>query len=187
MRWLPNSVLVAAAIWLLGVSGASAPRRPDKAELIPESLATYLKESYPDLSILPKDRAIGELLQYFANEIKGQPSPFVCSGDFDGDGREDYALVLWDKARSGLKVHAFHQTAGHSYTTFLIQDMPGVIPGNNRTEVYIVCEPPQTKKIHGRLVRLAHASITLGFYEKAADLYFFAQQSNRYKKISLSD
>jgi len=187
MRWLRNSVFLAAMVWLLGVSGTSARQLPDKGELIPESLATYLKENYAGLSILPKDRAIDELLRYFAKEIRGQASPFVCSGDFDGDGREDYALVLWDKARSGLKVHAFHQTAEHSYKTFLIQDMPGVVPGDSRTEVYVVCEPRQTKKIRGRQVRLAHVSITLGFYEKAADLYFFVPQSNRYKKISLSD
>ncbi len=56
-------------------------------------LVYYLRTRFPRLSVLTHDEATEENLGFATSELR-QPSPFICFGDFDGNGLEDAAVLL---------------------------------------------------------------------------------------------
>jgi hypothetical protein len=68
----------------------------------------YLRTHLSTLTPLTPDDATAENLRFATTELH-QVSPFACVGDFDGDGREDVALVMRDQTTQKLKLLALHQ------------------------------------------------------------------------------
>src|SRR5262245_13519765 len=59
------------------------------------AVSYYLRTQLPNLAALTGDDATEQNVRFATTELH-QPSPFACTGDFDGDGREDVALVVRD-------------------------------------------------------------------------------------------
>lgn len=158
-------------------------------EVVPRSLSIYLRDHFPDLSILPKEEAMDEILEYFASEKIKEPSPFVCSGDFNGDGLRDFALLLRDKATGTHKLMAFHQTKKQGYIHFVVENLATasmIDLASQKIDVYITCGKPGKKRyVEGGFVIVKTDSIILGFWGKAAELYYFV--GNRYSGMIISD
>lgn len=167
-----------------GFSWAGEPMTKQARELIPQPLSVYLKERLPNFVPVRRGEAMKELLQYFGAEIK-QPSPFVCSGDFNGDGLEDFALVLRDKVAGTLNVVAFHQTERGRYVHFILEQT-GKFPVDEKIALYIVCEKPGKKqRFDGPVFELKNDGITSGVFEKASELYYF--DNGQYKSVITGD
>ena len=97
--------------------------------------------------------------------------PFVCSGDFNGDGLQDFALVLRDSITASLKLIVFHQAGEKGYSHFMVAELPEVEP-DEQTESYIVCEKPGERKgVDGPSIHVQHDNISV-FYGASAVFYF---------------
>src|SRR5262249_41375486 len=59
---------------------------------LPQRLAYYIRRELPAFSVLGQSDATPDNWHYATEH--GQPSPFICFGDFDGNGLEDAAVVL---------------------------------------------------------------------------------------------
>ena len=81
---------------------------------LPERLSAHLTVQFPNLELLPLPPMPPD---YPLDD------PFVCSGDFNGDGLKDFALVLHDKGKDELILVAFHQKSDGAYTPFTLAIM----------------------------------------------------------------
>ena len=82
--------------------------------LLPDLLVAQAKKSFPDFRI-PKEEDITGI---WANVRLSGEFPFVTSGDFNGDGLVDAALILIRNDDKAYKIVLFHKTdTGYSVGT----------------------------------------------------------------------
>jgi hypothetical protein len=94
----------------------------DQPASLPATLANCIRVNFPVLNLLNREQALPEILSFVASKKPKQLSPFVCSADFDGDGKLDFALLMREQEKGSLKLMAFHNR-GTSYQHFLVEDM----------------------------------------------------------------
>lgn len=157
------------------------------SEGLPESLMVYIREKLPDRVLLERDRAIAPVVQFLASRPIKQPSPFVCSGDFDGNGLTDLALLLRSSATGTLALVAFHQVARGVYAHITVADLPGIsVRSADKIGLFVTCERPGKKRgVEGAVVYLKWAGVTLETWEKAAELFYF--ENGSYKSLVIGD
>lgn len=82
--------------------------------LIPKELATYIKANLVKYQFPKID-------EYDANwrDYKTDNVPFLCSSDFNGDGKRDYALILIDTSK--VEVLFVFNKEGQSYRHFQLE------------------------------------------------------------------
>jgi len=182
----PTLLLVLVIPFLRADPTWTAERRANqRGEIIPKSLSLYLRRYLPDLEILPKE----DFVAYTAGARPDQPSPFICSGEFNGDGRKDFALLLKHKVNQTLKLLAFHQKKKQTYTHFVVEDLWGIkVEEGKKVHLFIECEKPGKKQDieGGPVINLKTNSISLGAYgEAGSGLYYFG--NNQYKWILTGD
>jgi hypothetical protein len=148
-----------------------------KAEPVVEGLSPrlsyHLRKKFPAHSVLTSQEAT-EGNQRFAISELGQPSPFVCHADFDGNGLEDSAVILRERATHKLKVMAFHQIhvtvnpGGHKkrgYLAHTIAKAGQMAPGTKVDRLIIICKKPGNfRSVEGGVTLiLRNHSVHFGF------------------------
>jgi|GEM_PF-5281118 len=96
------------------IENASELDSLNTGDLIPGELATYIKANLVKYQ-LPK---IDEYDENWRN-YKTDNVPFLCSSDFNGDGKRDYALILIDTSKVEV-LFAFNKE-GQSYHHFQLE------------------------------------------------------------------
>ncbi len=150
----------------------------------------YLRTHLPTLTPLTPDDATAEHRRFATTELH-RPSPFACVGDFDGDGREDVALVVREQTTQRLKLLALHQMTvnwnvggltSQSYTAYPIVEGGPMVAGTNLDNLLVVCEHPgRFESVDGSVtLGLHHSSIRFGF-----SLYYFVD--GRYQELLIGD
>ena len=150
----------------------------------------YLRTHLPTLTPLTPDDATAENLRFATAELH-QPSPFACVGDFDGDGREDVALVMRDQTTQKLKLLALHQVTvnwnvggltSQSYTAYPIVEGGPMVAETKLDDLLLVCVTPgRFESVDGSVtLDLRHSSIRFGF-----SLYYFLD--GRYQEMLIGD
>jgi hypothetical protein len=153
-------------------------------------LSHYLRTRSPDLSLVTRDEA-GEANLRFATSELGQPSPVVCSGDFDGNGLEDTALVTRYRKTNRLEVLAFHQIRvianpgdhrGRDYRAYKVARAGQAVPGAKLDGLVIICQQPgRFESVEGGVTLiLKNRSIYFGF-----SVYYF--DGAEYKSLVIAD
>ena len=153
-------------------------------------LSYYLRTRLPQLAVVTRDEATAEILRFVTAEL-GQPSPFVCFGDFNGDGLEDTAVVVREKATHRLDFMAFHQIhvvsnpgdhRSRDYRGRAIIRSGVIAPGTKLDTLMIACqEPGRFESFDGGVTLLLdHHSIIIGFY-----VYYLVD--NEYRSLAITD
>ncbi len=158
-------------------------------------LSYYLRKRFPDQQVLTRDDATEDHYRSATTEL-GQPSPFICLGDFDGDGFEDAAVVLRETATQKLIVMAFHQsTVVHhnpgdfttrEYNTQRIAEVGQVAPGTKLDNLLVKCHKPGQFTSAGGEVTLIlkNHSIEVSQSYYGATLYYFVGD---YKSLLMNE
>jgi len=146
--------------------------------LLPQSLRSLLKEHYPRLRIASDADFDRDIQEVYREE---RLLPFACSGDFNGDGLTDVALIL--VGRGSFKIISFHQTASGSWKPFVFRETSGdspvlpigfclrlVKPGKTR-----YWEFPEGEEIVIKTMELKHFGIDVYYFGKASELYYWSE------------
>jgi len=88
---------------------------PSKSKMMPESLNIYLKKQLPNYS-LPK---LNDYINGWEEYSNQKDLPFLCISDFNGDGVNDYAMLLL-KDSIQVCLFSFHQNS-NGYKHFMIE------------------------------------------------------------------
>lgn len=157
---------------------------------LPPPVSYYLRKRFPTLSVLTRADATEENLRFATAEL-GQPSPFVCLGDFDGNGLEDAALVGRDTTTNKLVLMAFHHVpvvrnpggfTTRGYVAYRVQELAAVPQGTKLDELRVICNKPGHFEIPegGVALTLRNDSVSLGFY-----LFYFV--GTGYQSLLIGD
>lgn len=87
--------------------------------ILPDSLIQFVKRNIPDFHIPTKKDMHGNWAAY----IKTGELPFMCKGDFDGNGKVDFALLLIGTEE--WRLFSFHQVEDNKYEAIAIKRFPG--------------------------------------------------------------
>lgn len=169
-------------------AGAEGERKSagTEAERIPRNLSMYLTANFPALAILRREDASEDVHRALAFSGIKQASPFACSGDFNGDGLQDYALLLRDRHTARVKFMAFHQTREHTYVPLVVDDMRETLDVGQRSDIFIICEKPGRKRtVGGAVIPVRNNAISIEYWGKGALLYYF--EDGGYKSMITAD
>jgi len=116
-----------------------------------------------------------EVRQFFKENMRGA-SPVVISGDFDGNRRRDYAVLVQRRGRYYLVI--FLRRAA-DYKMYVIKDPNGeyLSLGKKGTRAYNYDEQKE--------ITYAHDAILTGIFEKGGSSYIF--KSGRFRSFVSSD
>lgn len=159
-------------------------------EGLSKRLSYHLRTRFSQYSVVPSSEATEENIRFAISELR-QPSPFVCSGDFDGNGLRDTAVAVRETRTRKLVVLAFHQIRATirpgDFRTITYQDYPvfeagAVNSGVKLDRLVIICNQPGEFETVEKSVKLTlkNHSISSGFY-----LYFFV--GDRYQSLLIAD
>jgi hypothetical protein len=158
------------------------PEPPRRSEL-PRSVLHFVRRAYPGCRLLTHDDyGPGMWSGLFAELRDRQPvfrqhyRPFAAQGDFDGNGKTDWALLM--KCREKVKLIALHH-AGTTWKPHLISEVDyeaGFQRGVPGFSLYL--EPVRAGQSRGnwelgRLVQLPRDGFEAVFAEKAALLWLW--------------
>jgi len=155
---------------------------------LPKRLAFYIHEKLPALSVLERRDATDD--DWRLAMERGQPSAFFCTGDFDGNGLQDAALILRENGKGTLHLIAFHQVeitinpggfVKRGYQHYEIGSAGVDLPRAPLAELSVSCNPPGTfQSVDGDItLGLKNASIMFGY-----SLYYF---DGAYMSLLVSD
>ncbi len=141
-------------------------------EGLPQRLAYFIRKQLPSLSVLGHSDATEESWQHAKGQ--GQPSPFICFGDFDGNALEDAAVVLRENISGKLHLVAFHQIkvtinpgnfTKRDYSYYEIGSAGVDMPRAPLGDLNVSCNPPGTfQSVDGAItLGLKNASILFGY------------------------
>lgn len=159
-------------------------------EGLPQRLSYELRTLWPDYQVLRREKADPESLRW-VEERHGQDSPYVCLGDFDGDGLEDAAVIVIDRDTEELKIIAFHQVrvsrnpGGFEDRSYLpIEVMaPRPMPAKDTIgHLAVLCQPPgDHESVEGGVtLRLKAHSLVVGW-----SLFYFLD--GQYQAMVIAD
>lgn len=150
---------------------------------LPPSAPRMLDRKFPGWKFAEVSQ---EIHQFFESEMKGE-SPHLISGDFDGNGKPDYAVLIWhghylnDKGvpvgHKSFLVVFMEKRRG--YQMHVIKDPAGeyLCLARKGTEDY---DYEQQKEI-----RYVNDAIMTGIFEKAGSSYVF--EKGRFRSFVSSD
>jgi hypothetical protein len=152
-----------------------------------------LAESYPGWHVLGTSGFNGGVVTAVRNRFGGSAGPQHCSGDFDGNGLEDSALLLRRDAEVALV--ALHRRDGDRWAAHELRRFPfdaGLQRGYDGFTIYLTPRSPGTvaywpaggDKKAGRLA-LEHEGIELNWAGKAGVLYHWTE--DRYASVQAAD
>jgi hypothetical protein len=158
-------------------------------EGLPKRLSHYLRTRMAGWSVVEGTEADAAVQRYASGEL-GQPSSFVCFGDFNGDGRQDAAAMLRERASGKLRLTAFHQIkvnsnpgniVSWSYHPYTVTEMGPTAPGGWSDYTIVDCQEPGRFQAPegGITLVLENHSISFGF-----SLYFF---DGAYQSLVIAD
>lgn len=160
-----------------------------QVEGLPRRLSHWLRTRHPDYTVLPRASADAYMARYAVEDL-GQESPFVCFGDFDGNGLNDAAAIVRDQTRDQLKFFAFHQVRvtvspgdfedrGYRAHQF---GGSGAVASASYDGLVVACrEPGRYEEVEGRYaLELRNHSIAAGF-----SLFYF--DGADYRSIIIAD
>ena len=158
-------------------------------EGLPRALSFWLRTRHPEYAVLPQSSADPYMARYAAEDL-GQASPFVCFGDFDGNGLDDAAAIVRDQSSDKLKFLAFHQLhvsanpGDFEDRGYRAHQFGASEPAANHSYdgLIIACQGPgQYEEVEGRfaLVLRSH-SIATGYW-----LYYF--DGSDYRSMIIAD
>jgi len=147
----------------------------------------YLTD-YPEFSLPEIKNYSTDVLNAY-QEIQGhQKVPFICCGDFDGNGRVDIAAILEKRNHKGSLV-IFQQLRNNKYKKVILEDNIDYV-----YNVFITIHPKESV-IEGwddpaipesmGIVTLKTEGIEFGEFFSWAVLYYWDR--NNYKKLVISD
>lgn len=153
------------------------------------ALTRYIRASLPALEPVSRADALAHLGALPA-DLSTAP-PFVCHGDFTGDGLEDTAAIMHDRKTDELVLMAFHQIHVFSnpgpittlgYSSYTLQKIGPMREPRRLDEVALDCrEPGSFQSVDGSVtLTLAHDSISFGYSE-----YYFVEGA--YQSLIIGD
>jgi hypothetical protein len=153
------------------------------------ALTHYIRASLPALEPVSRADALAHLGALPA-ELASAP-PFVCHGDFTGDGLEDTAAIMHDRKTDELVLMAFHQIHVFSnpgpittlgYSSYTLQKIGPMREPRRLDEVALDCREPRSfQSVDGSVtLTLAHDSISFGYSE-----YYFVDGA--YQSLIIGD
>ena len=173
-----NSVLIFSLCFLsLPLTGANGAQ----GDQLPEAINSTLSKKFPGWRL---SKVSGDVQQFFGERFPGS-RPNLIKGDFDGDGRTDYAVLIehsnFDKAGAAFS-HVVETLAllkrGAGYRLFILQESA---PAN--LEMYLnLARKGEAGRVFqtGRKFRYPNDSISVSYFEKAGGTYIFRKGNFRY-------
>jgi len=138
------------------------------------ALTHYIRANLPALEPVSRADALA-FLGASPEDFAASP-PFVCHGDFTGDGLEDTAAIMRDRKTDELTLMAFHQihvfanpgpitTLG--YSNYTLHQIGPLREPRRLDDVALDCrEPGSFQSVDGSVtLTLAHHSIGFGYSE----------------------
>lgn len=174
----------------MALNAATAAEPPADVPLppLPAAVAAALKGTFAGWSI-PTRMEAADFDSCRRKPVAAAPAlrhPYLVSGDFDGDGRIDYAFYLTRPAKAG----AAHQSAvalGDGRTMRL--DGPDTLPV--REAQYFLDVTPKDTKLTSvysvKTVRTATEAIDLIRCEAASRSYVYDERRKRFRGVQTSD
>lgn len=185
-----NARIACVLVVLVGVLIPSVLFAQSKDAPVPESLAGAINKASPDATIVDAKEVDATSCRPVGD------SPGLVRADFNGDGRQDYAVLLktkvsneetiwqgktlreaWfalmlflDDGHGGFRARILHRYADFVPTAVVINLQPAGTVRNRETH---------------QTVRVPHAAVTLTFCEKSATTYYLA--GNKIQSIPIAD
>lgn len=213
-RALAQGVIAAVIASLPLLASAEAPQRPSGPAVATARQATAagvkarLDAEAAAIAAEPAFEGLDKLLSHYiratlpgwaplgrsdadpadANPEPGQSSPFICSGDFDGNGLKDTAAVMKQHATGAYRVMAFHQVMAtenpgnfrhRGYEAYELAEAPA---DSSIDDLTVACNGPGAfESVEGDItVQLSHDSIEYGEIE-----YYFS--NGAYHSVVIGD
>lgn len=156
---------------------------PPRGLHLPDGAIIALAESYPGWHVLGSSGFDDGVVATVRNRFGGSAGPQHCSGDFDGNGAEDWALLLRRDAEVALV--ALHRRDGDGWAAHELRRFPfdaGLQRGYDGFTIYLTPRSPGTvayrpaggEEKTGRLA-LEHEGIELHWAGKAGVLYHWTE------------
>jgi hypothetical protein len=144
---------------------------------IPNSIKIILDRNYPGWEM----GSVSNEVNKFIKENKFKLSPVLVSGDFDGDGRADYAIKINYKGKWYAIV--FFDRGG-DYKEYVLMS------GENTPDsgIYLLLYKKGDNCLNfetGKRFVLQNDAVEIGFYEKASIVYIY--HDGRFDKVLTSD
>jgi len=153
------------------------------------ALTHYIRTTLPSLEPVSREDALAHL-GASAADFAASP-PFVCNGDFTGEGLQHTAAIMHDRNSDELVLMAFHrihvfvnpgpiETLG--YASYTIHKIGPMHEPRRLDEVALDCrEPGSFQSVDGSVtLTLAHDSIAFGYSE-----YYFVDGA--YQSLVIGD
>ncbi len=153
---------------------------------LPNQIVESLNVSYPGWRFSLVDAEVSD----FVSERSPGAKPNLISGDFDGDGESDFAMLIehsnFDEPGTAI-THEMERLAffrrGDGYTKYILEEASGANP-----IVYLTLAKKGTRGREfesGKEFKYANDSISISFFEKAGGTYIF--ENGKFRYVNESD
>ena len=151
------------------------------------ALTHHIRTALPALEPVSRADALA-FLGASPEDFAASP-PFVCHGDFIGDGLEDTAAIMRDRNSDELVLMAFHQIHVYvgsietlGYSSYTLHKIGPMREPRRLDEVALDCrEPGSFQSVDGSVtLTLAHHSVSFGYSE-----YYFVDGA--YQSLVVGD
>lgn len=172
-----------AALMICMLCSQSASWAQSHAYKLPSSARLTLDRRFPGWKFAEVSQ---EVRQFFATDRKGE-SPCLISGDFDGNGQPDYAVLIWHgKERNGegkaigpRSFLAVFLRKSRGFRMYVIKDPDGdyLSLAKNGTKDYNYDEQKE--------ITYANDAILTGVFDKGGSSYVY--ENGRFRSFVSSD
>jgi hypothetical protein len=143
-----------------------------------------IKADFPQCRLLQLKDLDHDLHQYFiAHHRSAQPG--YINADFDGNGKEDYAVLLLcnDKKKQSIRFVVFMANKNNSYSYIKIENWSDELSLKN---LYLESTKPGKIKDSesGRTITTKNACFSLNLFEAASQVYYWKNGKFHYVQIS---
>jgi hypothetical protein len=184
-RWRYGMKVLAVISLCLSLLPTAAARRVQSARL-PEAISSTLDRKFPGWRF---SEVSGGVRQFFGERFP-RARPNLIEGDFDGDGRTDYAVLIehTNFNRGGKAfTHVVERLAflrrGAGYRLYALERSA---PANPELYLTLARKGGQGRDFRtGRKFRYPHDSIGVSYFEKAGGTYVYRR--GRFRYVNESD
>jgi len=156
-----------------------------KQNAIPDILALQIKSSYPACRLLQLSDSDKGLQEYLIGTPRGI-NPGYIAADFNGDTKEDYAVLLLcdDKNIPKILFTVFMSSKNGSYSCIDIHTWTGTLYLKN---LYLDIFTPGKIREHDsrRVIPIKNHSVLLVLFESASQVYYW--KDGKFNNIQISD
>ena len=177
---------IALTVAVLVVLGYDRPTQ-NPCDHFPASLMTYLHRTLPGYQLIPPQAFDTSWMQNFTGVNETDGAPNCITGDFDGNGLEDFALLL--RHGRAVELFAFHRTpdSWHHVRAWTGQTIPYQLP----LQLAVFRIQPRVLSIASSgdttpsTVHIKNPSIELVFFETSSVVLYW--NGDRYLQIWTSN